>query len=163
MWAEMAGNDKPQTMGIYPADDGFSIKDRLIYLTVPAVSTSAILLGRMMTPSPTGVGTHQQFGLPACLMLTLTGIPCPSCGLTTSFSHAAHLEFSQAVQVQPFGLLVFFLAVASIPISILIMTRHKPFSDLLFSRSANRIMYWLLSLYIVSWIYKIILMNPLSR
>lgn len=161
MWAEM--DDKSQSVGTYLIDGGFSIKDRLIYLTVPVVSSTAILLGRMVTPSPDGVGTHQQLGLPACLMLTLTGIPCPSCGLTTSFSHAAHLEFSQAMHVQPFGLLIFLLAVASIPISILIMTRQKPFSDLLFSRSANLLMYSLLSLYIVSWIYKIILMNPLAR
>lgn len=158
MWAEM--DDKSQSVGTYLIDDGFSIKDRLIYLTIPVVSSAAILLGRMVTPSPDGVGTHQQLGLPACLMLTLTGIPCPSCGLTTSFSHAAHLDFSQAMHVQPFGLLIFIMMAASIPISILIMTRQKPFSHLLFSRSANLIMYGLLSLYIVSWIYKIILMNP---
>jgi hypothetical protein len=31
-------------------------------------------------------GTHQQLGLMECGFLKVTGVPCPSCGMTTSFA-----------------------------------------------------------------------------
>lgn len=35
-------------------------------------------------------GTHHQLGLPPCGLMTLTGVGCPSCGMTTAFSLLAH-------------------------------------------------------------------------
>ncbi len=32
------------------------------------------------------MATHTQLGLPACNMVALTGRPCPTCGMTTSFA-----------------------------------------------------------------------------
>jgi hypothetical protein len=32
------------------------------------------------------MSTHQQLGLPPCTFAKMTGVPCPSCGMTTSFS-----------------------------------------------------------------------------
>ena len=36
--------------------------------------------------SPRSHATHQQLGMPPCNFLVLTGKPCPSCGMTTSFA-----------------------------------------------------------------------------
>lgn len=36
--------------------------------------------------APRARGTHQQLGLPPCNFMTLSGKPCPSCGMTTSFA-----------------------------------------------------------------------------
>jgi hypothetical protein len=40
--------------------------------------------------SPRTVATHQQLGLPPCTFFRTTGLPCPSCGMTTSFALLMH-------------------------------------------------------------------------
>ena len=51
--------------------------------------TLAVLLATAawLTPNVRGMGTHQQLGLPQCTMVQLTGMRCPSCGMTTSWSY----------------------------------------------------------------------------
>lgn len=63
-------------------------------------------LREFTTPDPRGHSTHEQFGLPACMLLKFTGVPCPACGLTTALSCVAHGEFLTALKVQPFGVLL---------------------------------------------------------
>jgi Protein of unknown function (DUF2752) len=40
-----------------------------------------------LTPNPRGLGTHQQLGLPPCTIVEWYGVRCPSCGMTTAWSH----------------------------------------------------------------------------
>ncbi len=51
-----------------------------------------------VSPDPQGFGTHQQFGLPPCTLRMLTGVPCPSCGATTSFAHFVRGEWPSAIR-----------------------------------------------------------------
>jgi hypothetical protein len=37
--------------------------------------------------TPLRQASHTSIGLPACNFQTWTGMPCPSCGMTTSFAH----------------------------------------------------------------------------
>jgi hypothetical protein len=88
--------------------------ERIVQATVGIVAAAALVLGVVLTPSPTGIGTHTHLGLPPCGMLVVTGHPCPTCGVTTSFVLAAHGRFWEALVNQPFGLVCFLLAVAGI-------------------------------------------------
>lgn len=45
-------------------------------------------------------------GVPLCWFRGLTGLPCPGCGLTRSFSSIFHLHFAQALDYHPFGFLL---------------------------------------------------------
>lgn len=54
-------------------------------------------------PSAAGHGTHQQLGLPPCPSVVLFNRPCPSCGLTTSFTHTVHGQFAEAWKDHPMG------------------------------------------------------------
>ncbi|MBI4238079.1 MAG: DUF2752 domain-containing protein [Deltaproteobacteria bacterium] len=66
----------------------------------------AWLLVSRLTPSPTGIGTHEQFGLPPCPLHWLTGWPCPACGLTTSWCHLSHGAWAAAFRAHLLGPLV---------------------------------------------------------
>lgn len=74
---------------------------------------TTLTVGAGLTPSPEGHGTHTQLGLPACSWALALGKPCPTCGMTTAVSLAAHGAFVQAWRAQPMGLAVA-LAAASL-------------------------------------------------
>lgn len=46
-----------------------------------------LVIARMLSPAPAGIGTHQQLGLPPCSMTVLFDMRCPACGMTTSWSY----------------------------------------------------------------------------
>ena len=81
------------------------------WLILPAVALGVTVLAMVLTPNPSGLGTHRALGLPPCLFLTLTGWLCPSCGLTTSFTHFAHGHWWAAFQAHPLGPLFYFLLI----------------------------------------------------
>lgn len=129
------------------------------YLALLLLASAVLVVARFLPPSPRGVGTHQQLGLPPCYFLKLTGLPCPSCGLTTSFAHAAKWHFYEALLAQPFGLFAFCLTVLLIPLSVYLMYTQVPWGRLIRARRANTVVYTLLALYLLGWVYKIIAMS----
>lgn len=57
----------------------------------------ALLAARLITP-------HQSLSGPVlCPFRLLTGIPCPACGLTRSWVHAAHGQWDEALALHAFG------------------------------------------------------------
>ena len=55
---------------------------------------------------PQRQGTHQQLGLPPCSFLLVTGVPCPSCGLSTSFSYAVRGDIAGGARANWVGVLM---------------------------------------------------------
>ena len=87
------------------------LQDRLVGLAllVPTWTVPGIALS--LTPDPAGMGTHRQLGLGSCAILSMTGLPCPMCGMTTTFTHLAHLHLVEGTLNQPFGLFLFLATV----------------------------------------------------
>lgn len=48
-------------------------------------------------------GIHTQLHLPPCLFKVITGLPCPFCGLTTSFTLLTHGNLGHAFLANPSG------------------------------------------------------------
>jgi hypothetical protein len=90
-----------------------SFQNRLVGLSLVAGSGPVLAIAAWLEPDPAGVGTHKQLGLGGCTVLTLVGWPCPMCGMTTCFTHMAHFEPFAAVQVQPFGVLLYLVTLAA--------------------------------------------------
>ncbi|GAC1465419.1 MAG: DUF2752 domain-containing protein [Isosphaeraceae bacterium] len=67
---------------------------------------TVFLVARRLEPDPKGYGTHTQLGLPPCHFAWVTGRPCPSCGMTTSFAWFVRGRFEQSWDANPAGSLL---------------------------------------------------------
>lgn len=118
-----------------------------------------LFLSFQLSPSSEGHGTHRQLGLPPCGFLTVTGYPCPSCGLTTSFTHAARGEVLDSLKTQPFGTILFIAMILAGMLSVAGISRKIAVSYFLDSPLFEKLQVLLLLAFLLSWIYKIIVMQ----
>ncbi len=79
---------------------------RLSAAAIAGACLAVLALASWLTPAAAGHGTHSQLGLPPCGWAMTLDRPCPSCGMTTAFAHAADGRFAQAAWTQPAGLLL---------------------------------------------------------
>ena len=81
-----------------------STRRRLVAAVVTLVAATILGLAAYLEPSPTGVGTHTQLpAMPTCGWLVTMDLPCPTCGMTTAFAHAANGNLLAALGAQPLG------------------------------------------------------------
>ena len=78
---------------------------RLTALVIAGAALAVLVIGLLLSPSPTGMGTHKALGLQPCQFLATSGLPCPTCGMTTSFAHFVRGEWLRSFYVQPMGFL----------------------------------------------------------
>jgi Protein of unknown function (DUF2752) len=100
----MASEEKAVDLETYEveeesADDArpirYWIRAILLGLTVPWIAVLIVAIS--LDPYEENgearkLGTHQQLGLPECTFKAIVGVPCPSCGMTTSFSLMMHAD-----------------------------------------------------------------------
>jgi hypothetical protein len=116
---------------------------------------SVLAVALWLKPAACGYGTHTQLGLPPCNFLMVTHLPCPSCGLTTSFAYAIRWQFWKAFMANPFGLFAFFGTVALIPASILLLWRRISFRRITENARFVKAVYVTTAFYFLSWIFKL--------
>jgi hypothetical protein len=87
---------------------------RLLWAAAGTAAAAVLLVARWLTPDPSGMGTHVQLGLPPCGFFYLTRLPCPTCGLTTSFAHMARLQVTLAFDAHWLGPPLFALTVVTV-------------------------------------------------
>ena len=84
--------------------------------------------------SPLVMATHQQLGLPPCTFLEVTGIPCPACGMTTSFSLLIRGDVMNSLRANWVGTLLAGFCLAVIPWGVYAIVRGRS----LFVRSLEK-------------------------
>ena len=135
--------------------DPYGRADRIIAVGMAAIAGGVLGVARWLHPAARGYGTHTELLLPPCNFLRLTHLPCPSCGMTTSFAWAERMDFWQAILANPFGLLLFFGTVALIPACIFLVWRRIPLRQITESAQFNRAVYVATALLFASWIFKL--------
>lgn len=84
--------------------------DRVMAGFVASAALAVLALAAWLKPAHAGFGTHEQLGLAPCTWAAVLGKPCPTCGMTTAFAHAADGNILGSFTAQPFGALLALLA-----------------------------------------------------
>lgn len=132
-------------------------KTRLWNLLWTCSASAPLLIAGMLHPSENGVGTHQQLGLPPCTFLWATGFPCPFCGMTTSWSFAAHFDIARSIRTQPAGFALFVACLAFVPwlIALAVSGRVAFRPEIVLARIPIRAWYAIFFALTLAWIFKI--------
>ena len=94
----------------------FPVSGRLWGAGLAAGAITLLVVAAWLHPDPSGAGTHTQLGLPPCGFYSMTGLPCPTCGMTTAFAFAVRGQVFQSMHAQAGG---FLLAVATAATAVL--------------------------------------------
>jgi hypothetical protein len=78
--------------------------------------------------------THRQLGLPPCTFYKVTRVPCPSCGMTTSFALLVRGDVGNSLRANAVGTLLALFGLALIPWSVIAALTGRT----LFVRSLER-------------------------
>jgi hypothetical protein len=88
---------------------------RLTAIILAAGLSALLLLAAVLRPDPRHYGTHQQLGLPPCSFTVLFGKRCPTCGMTTAWSHLVRGQPIGALRASVSGSLLGALALLAVP------------------------------------------------
>lgn len=92
-------------------------RSRVLLLLWSLFLVAGFSLAASVSPDPRGFGTHQRFwpGMRPCSFMEYFQIPCPSCGMTTSFAHFVRGQWLSSARANPAGLLLAIVCAVQIP------------------------------------------------
>ena len=148
----------PSSPAIYvrpQSHDRLSLHSRLIALTTSLSCLAVLPVAAKLQPSPNGLGSHRQLGLQECQFESRTGIPCPTCGMTTSFAHFVRGQILASFWVQPMGTILALLTTMAFWAALYIAISARPAHRLLNLIPARYYLLPLLALLVLAWAWKI--------
>lgn len=116
----------PRIYATSPVPQRLSMPNRFVALAASLACLAVLVTAVVIRPSPTGMETHRQLGLAECQFLRTSGIPCPSCGMTTSFTWFVRGNVLASLYVQPMGTLLAFAAACTFWAGLYIAISGKP-------------------------------------
>lgn len=117
-----------------------------------------LLVAAYVRPSPAGVGSHAaSLHLQPCQFLERTGLPCLSCGMTTSFAWFARGNLLASLYVQPMGSLLALLTACCTWVGFYIAFTGRPVYRLLRLLPGRYYLVPLLAVGVLAWAWKIML------
>ncbi|HEV3144301.1 MAG TPA: DUF2752 domain-containing protein [Gemmataceae bacterium] len=134
-----------------PNSDGpliWPIRSLLVLIALGLIglfATAASLHPYEPDGTPLRMGTHQKLGLQPCSFYRATGLPCPSCGFTTSFSLLMHGDVLNSLRANCVGTLLALYWLAIIPWGLISAWRAR----YLFIRSLEQALMYSLIIFIV--------------
>jgi len=129
---------------------------RLANMCVALGLASVLILSFWLEPDPRGLGTHERLLLRPCNFYETTGLPCPSCGMTTAFANMAHGRIGEAFLAQPLGAVGFVVCVLLLPVALGAAISGKNFFGAFAGLPWYRLSWALGVVFVAAWIFKII-------
>ena len=129
----------PPSMRYRPPEDGLELWVRGILVGIVIGLVGVFVIAIRLDPYqddglPRVMATHQQLGLPPCTFLEVTGVPCPACGMTTSFSLLIRGDVMNSLRANWVGTLLASFCLALIPWGVYAIVRARS----LFVRSLEK-------------------------
>ncbi|MBS0198219.1 MAG: DUF2752 domain-containing protein [Planctomycetes bacterium] len=125
-----------------------------------AIGCLAVLtLAAYLQPSSAGHGTHTQLGMPPCGWVMAFNRPCPTCGMTTSFSYAAHMRLWSSFVAQPAGCLLAVLTASGFWAAVHVAATGSALGGLLARILRPAVLWPALVVLVAAWGYKIVTWN----
>ncbi len=129
---------------------------RRIIALVVAIAASAVMgVAMWLTPSPTGMGTHQALNLPPCGWILMADMPCPTCGMTTAFSHAVRGHLVASFLAQPLGCLLALATAMALLVSVHTVLTGSRLPNALARLWGRRVAWTLCAFVVLAWGYKV--------
>ncbi len=115
-----------------------------------------LTIASALRPSADGHGTHTQLGMPECAWTVTVDLPCPTCGMTTSFAHAAGGDLLASMQTQPMGLVLVIGTAAAFWAGLHALVAGVRLGPVLGTLTTRRAIWALATAAVGAWVYKII-------
>ena len=129
---------------------------RVLLVLWSVLLAGGFALAWRLEPDPRGFGTHQRLGLPPCTLRYFAGIPCPSCGMTTSFSYLMKGDVQLAVHANAAGVLLAVLCAVQIPWCLITAARGRYFV----LENPTQVLLWCLlaviAVSLINWIIQLV-------
>jgi hypothetical protein len=120
------------------------------------VAAGLLAVSAWLTPDPQGFDTHTQLGLARCGWPAAYGIPCPTCGMTTSFALMVRGRVFRAFLVQPLGALLALATIAALPFGIHALATGRSWRLNTYRCTPLRIIFGGVLIGLAAWGYKIL-------
>lgn len=128
---------------------------RLLALAVAGAALAVLIVGVTLAPSAGGMATHRQMGFPPCQFLVTSNLPCPTCGMTTSFAWFVRGNWLASLYVQPMGFVLALITGTCFWAGIYIAVTGRPIQRLLQQVPMVMLVCALVGLGIAAWGWKI--------
>ena len=93
--------------------------ERAVQVAVACGAAFVLAVCILVAPDVRGIGTHTRLGLPPCRHIRQHGIPCASCGATTSVCWLVRGRVRRAFDVHPGGAAMGALLILCAPVALL--------------------------------------------
>ena len=95
--------------------------------------------------------THRQLGLPPCTFMEMTGVPCPSCGMTTSFALLVRGDVLNSLRANAVGTVLAAACLLFIPWGLTSALLARPMFVNTVEKALIRAVIALVSLMLIRW------------
>ena len=126
---------------------------------IAAACAAVLVTASLLAADDAGHGTHEQLGLPPCSWAQAFNAPCMTCGMTTSFTHAAHGDLLASLATQPMGMLLSVATAAGFWIALLTAATGSRLGERVLGMLTGRTLIVLATLAAAAWVYKIVVWN----